>query len=64
MQNELSLDLNNFLFVHGEASKCETLAKSVGRIVMRESLAPSIGTTLDYTNFLYFLYFKVKPIVL
>ena len=34
-----------FLFVHGEASKCETLAKSVGRIVMRESLAPSIGTT-------------------
>jgi len=34
-----------YLLVHGEASKCETLAKSIGRTVKRESLAPEIGTT-------------------
>jgi len=34
-----------FLLVHGEASKCETLAKSIGRTVKRESQAPPIGST-------------------
>ncbi|OLS22762.1 MAG: Ribonuclease [Candidatus Heimdallarchaeota archaeon LC_2] len=34
-----------FLIMHGEMSKCETLAKSIGKSVKRESLAPPIGTT-------------------
>lgn len=34
-----------FLLVHGEASKCETLARSIGKTVKRESIAPPIGTT-------------------
>jgi KH/beta-lactamase-domain protein len=34
-----------YLLVHGEASKCETLAKSIGRTVKRKADAPPIGTT-------------------
>jgi predicted metal-dependent RNase len=34
-----------YLLVHGEASKCETLAKSIGRTVKREAVAPPIGST-------------------
>ncbi|MCY3412769.1 MAG: beta-CASP ribonuclease aCPSF1 [Candidatus Heimdallarchaeota archaeon] len=35
-----------YLFVHGEASKCQALAKHVAKIVKRETEAPSIGSTV------------------
>ncbi len=34
-----------YLVMHGEMSKCETLAKSIGKSVKREAIAPPIGTT-------------------
>ncbi len=36
----------NYLFVHGEASKCRTLAKHVSKIVKREASAPDIGAAI------------------
>ncbi len=38
-----------FVMVHGEETKCKNLAKSVGKAVKRESLAPPIGTTICLT---------------
>ncbi|MCH8906275.1 MAG: beta-CASP ribonuclease aCPSF1 [Candidatus Heimdallarchaeota archaeon] len=39
-----------YVIVHGEASKCVTLAKSISRNVKREAIAPPIGSTtrLEY----------------